>query len=104
VQVDLAIHAIARAVIGKPGDIDLADAPDAELECIALPHAVDMTPLESFTGWLGFCLNPNEKSMFFENTMDCSLGTGKVESVFDTTGSPRRIFLFEPDNPLFQRW
>jgi hypothetical protein len=53
-------------------------------------------------GWLGFCLNPNEKSMFFENTMDCSLGTGEVELVFDTTGSPCGIFLFEPDNSLFQ--
>ncbi|MCX6691401.1 MAG: hypothetical protein NTW33_04940 [Methanoregula sp.] len=71
-QVDLASYAIARTIIGKPGDIDFANAPDAELECIPLPHAVDMTPLESSTGRLWLCLNANEKSMFLENTMDCS--------------------------------
>jgi hypothetical protein len=62
-----------------------------------------MTPLESFTGWLGFCLNPNEQSMFLEDTMDSSPGTGEVELVFDTSGSPCGIFLFEPDNSLFQQ-
>ena len=101
-QVDLASHAIARAVIGKAGDIDLANAPDAELKGIALPHAVDMTPLESFTGWLWLCFNANEKSMFLEDTMDRSPGTGEVELVLDPSGSPCGIFLFEPDYSLFQ--
>ena len=101
-QVDLASHAIARAVIGKAGDVDLANAPDAELECIALPHAVDMTTLESFAGWLGFCFYTNKKSMFLEDTMDRSPGTGEVELVLDPSGSPCGIFLFEPNNALFQ--
>jgi hypothetical protein len=61
-----------------------------------------MLSLKSFTGWLGFCLYPNEKSMFFENAMDRSPRTGEVELVLDTTGSPCGIFLFEPDNSLFQ--
>ena len=82
--------------------VDLADAPYAELECIALPHTVDMTTLESFTGWLGFCINPNEQSMFLEDTMDRSPRTGEVELVLDPSGSPRGIFVFEPDNSLFQ--
>jgi hypothetical protein len=62
-----------------------------------------MTPLKPFTGRLGFCLDPNEKSMFLEDTMNCSPGTWEVELVLDPTGSPRGIILLEPDNPLFQR-
>jgi hypothetical protein len=61
-----------------------------------------MLSLESFAGRLWLCLNANEKSMFLEDTMDRSPGTGEVELVFDTTGSPCGIFLFEPDNSLFQ--
>ena len=101
-QVDLASHAIARAVIGKAGDIDFANTPDTELECIALPHAVDMLSLESFAGRLWLCLNANKKSMFLEDTMDRPPGTGEVELVLDPSGSPCGIFLFEPDNSLFQ--
>jgi hypothetical protein len=40
-----------------------------------------MTMLESFAGWLRFCFNTNEKSMFLEDTMDSSPGTGKVKLV-----------------------
>jgi hypothetical protein len=61
-----------------------------------------MLSLESFAGRLWLCLNVNEKSMFFENTMDRSPGTGEVELVLDPPGSPCWIFLFEPDNALFQ--
>jgi hypothetical protein len=61
-----------------------------------------MLSLESFAGRLWFSLNANEKSMFFKNTMDRSPGTGKVELVLDPSGSPCGIFLFEPNNALFQ--
>jgi hypothetical protein len=61
-----------------------------------------MLSLESFAGRLWLCLNANEKSMFLEDTMDRSPGTGGVELVLDPSGSPCGIFLFEPDNSLFQ--
>ena len=61
-----------------------------------------MLSLESFAGRLWFCLNANEKSMFFEDTIDRSQGTNEVELVLNPSGSPCRIFLFEPDNSFFQ--
>jgi hypothetical protein len=103
-QVDFAFHAIARTIFGEPGHIDLADAPDPELEGIALPHAVDMLPLKSFAARLWLCLDANEKSMLFKDTMNRSPGTGEVELVLNPSGSPRGIFFFEPDNSLFQRY
>ena len=72
-KIDLAFHPIPGAVISKTGDIDLADTPDTKLGRITLPHAVNVTTLESFAGWLRFCFDTNEKSMLFEDTMDCSL-------------------------------
>jgi hypothetical protein len=60
-----------------------------------------MLSLESFAGRLWLCLNANVKSMFFENTMDRSPGTGEVELVLDPSGSLCGIFLFEPNNALF---
>jgi hypothetical protein len=69
VQVDLASHAIAGTIISEPGHVDLADAPDLELECVSLPHAFNMVPLEPFASRLWLYLNANEKSMFFENAM-----------------------------------
>ena len=61
-----------------------------------------MLSLESFAGRLWLCLNTNEKSMSLEDTMDSSPGTSEVELVLNPSGSPCRIFLFEPDNSLFQ--
>jgi hypothetical protein len=40
--------------------------------------------------------------MFLEDTMDRSPGTGEVELVLDTSGSPCGIFLFEPNDSLFK--
>ena len=40
--------------------------------------------------------------MSLEDTMDSSPGTSEVELVLNPSGSPCRIFLFEPDNSLFQ--
>ena len=71
-KIDLAFHPIPGTVVSKTGDIDLANSPNTKLECITLPHAVNMIPLESFAGWLGFCFYTNEKSMFLEDTMDRS--------------------------------
>jgi hypothetical protein len=65
VKSDLTFHSIPRAVIRKPGDLDLADSPDTKLESIALPHAANVTTLESFAGWLRFCCDTTEKSMLF---------------------------------------
>jgi hypothetical protein len=61
-----------------------------------------MISLEPFAGWLWFGFDPDEKPVFPENTMDRSPGTGEIELVLDPSGSPRRIFCFEPDDPLFQ--
>ena len=68
----LAFHSISSAVISKNSDIDFTDDSNAELECITLPHAVNVTPLESFAGWVGFCLKTNEKSVALENPMNGS--------------------------------
>ena len=102
-KIDLALHPIASAVISKTGYIDLADSPDTKLKCISLPHAVNVSTLESFASWLGFCFNSNEKSIFLEDSMNGSPGTGEIELVLNSTGSPCRIFLFESDNSAFQR-
>ena len=101
-KVYLALHPIPGAVISKTGDIDLTDSPYTKLKSISLPHAVNVTTLESLAGRLGFCFNTNEKSMFFEDAMNCSPRTGEVELVLNPSGSPYGIFLFEPDNSLFQ--
>ena len=101
-KIDLAFHPIPGAVVSKTGDIDLANSTDTKLECIALPHAVDMISLESFAVWLGFCFYTNEKSMFLEDTMDRSPRTREVELVRDPSGTPCRIFLFKPDYSSFQ--
>jgi hypothetical protein len=61
-----------------------------------------MVSLKSFTGWLWFWFDPDEKTMSLENTMDGSPGTREIELVLDPSGSPCGIFLLEPDNPLFQ--
>jgi hypothetical protein len=61
-----------------------------------------MTTLESFAGRLRFWFDPDEKPIFLKDTMDRSPGTGKIELVLDPSGSPCRIFPFEPDYPLFQ--
>jgi hypothetical protein len=51
---------------------------------------------------LRFGFDSDEKSMFLEDAMNRSPGTGKVELVLDSSGSPCGIFLFEPDDPLFK--
>jgi len=102
VQVHLASHTVAGTIVGESGHVDLPDTTDSELERIPLPHAVNVTTLEPFPGRLGFGFDPNEKPVFLEITMDCSPGTGEVELVLDPSGSPRRIFRLEPDDPLFQ--
>jgi hypothetical protein len=61
-----------------------------------------MMTLESFASRLRFWFDPNKKPMSLEDTMDRSPGTGEIELVLDPSGSPCRIFPFEPDNPLFQ--
>jgi hypothetical protein len=101
-QVDFAFHAIAGTIIGKSADVNLGDTPDAELESIALPRTVNVATQESFAGQLRFWFYPDEKAMFLENTMDRSPGTQEIELALDPSGSPTRIFPFEPDNPLFQ--
>ena len=103
-QVDLALHAISRTIIGEPGDVDLADTTNSELEGITLPHAVDMTTLKPFAGRLWFRFDSNEKPVFLENPVNRSPGTREIELVLDPSGSPCRIFSFEPDDPLFQRY
>jgi len=102
VEVHFAFHTVTGTIIGESGDIDLANTSDSELEGIALPHAVNMLTLEPFAGRLWFCFDSDEKSVFLENTMNRSPGTGKVERVLDSPGSPCRIFLFESNDPLFQ--
>jgi len=102
VKINLAFHPIPGAVISKTGDIDFANTPYAELKSISLPHAVNMTTLESFAGLLKFCFNTNEKSMFLEDTMDSSPRTGEVKLMLDPSGTPRRIFLFKPDYSSFK--
>jgi hypothetical protein len=104
VEVDFTFHAIAGTIIGESGDIDLADTPDSELKGIALPHAVNMLTLEPFAGWLWFGFDSDEQSMLLEDTMNSSPGTGKVELVLDSSGSPGRVFSFESDYPLLQRY
>ena len=101
-KIDFAFHAVAGTIIGESGDIDFSDTPDPELERIPLPHAVNMFTLKSFTRGLRFGFDPNEKPVFFEDSMYRSPGTGQVELVLDPSGSPCRIFPFEPDDPLFQ--
>lgn len=103
-EVDFAFHTVAGTIVGESSDIDLADTPDLELKGIALPHAVNMLTLEPFAGWLWFCFDSDEKSVFLEDTMNGSPGTGKVELVLDPSGSPGRVFPFEPDYPLLQRY
>jgi len=61
-----------------------------------------MSPLKPFTRRLWFGLDPNEKSMFLEYAMYCSPGTGKIELVLDSSGSPCRIFPFEPNDTLLK--
>lgn len=51
-KVDVTLHQITRTVIGKSGQSDLSDAPNAELEGIALRHAGNITMSEAFTDWL----------------------------------------------------
>ena len=101
-EIDFAFHAVAGAIIGESGDIDLSDTTNSKLERIPLPHAVDMSPLKPFTRRLGFGLDPNQESVFLERAMHCSPGTGKLELVLDSSGSPCRIFPFEPNDTLLQ--
>jgi hypothetical protein len=65
-------------------------------------HTINITPLKPFTGWMELCLNPNEKSMFLGDTMYSSSRTQEIEPMLDTSGSPCGIFLFKPNNSLFQ--
>ena len=102
-EVDFTFHAIAGTIVSESGDIDLSNATDSELKSISLPHTVNMLTLEPFAGLLWFCFDSNEKSVFLEDTMNRSPGTGKVELVLDSSGSPCRIFPFESNDPLFQR-
>jgi len=102
VKIDLTFHPIPRAVIGETGDVDLSDSPDTKLESVALPHAVNMTTLESFAGWLRFCFHTDKETVFLEDSMNRSPGTGEVKLVLDPSGTPRRIFLLEPDYSSFQ--
>lgn len=74
-----------------------------KLACISLPHAVNMTTLESFPGRLGFRFDPDKKTVFLENSMNGSQRTWEIKLVLDNTGAPCRVFLFELDNSLFQR-
>ncbi len=101
-EVDFAFHAVAGTIVGEPGDIDLPDPSDPELEGISLPHAVNMFSLKPFSCGLRFWFDSDEKSMSPEDAMYCSPGTGKVELVLDSPGSPCGIFSFEPDDPLLQ--
>jgi len=103
VEVDITFHSLTATIIGESGDIDLTNATDSELEGIALPHSVNMLMLKPFAGRLWFSFDSDEKSMFLEDTMNRSPGTGKVELVVDSPGSPCRIFPFESNDPLFQR-
>lgn len=102
VKIDFAFHAVSGTIIGEPSDIDFANTMDSELEGISLPHAVNMFTLKPFSCGLWFCFDSNEKSVFLEDTMYRSPGTGKFELVLDPSGSPCRIFSFEPNDPLFQ--
>jgi len=103
VKVHCAFHPVTGTIVGESGDIDLANTPDSELKGIALPHAVNMLTLEPFAGRLWFSFDSDENSVFLEDTMNRSPGTGEVELVLDSPGSPCRIFLFESNDPLFQR-
>ena len=98
---DFTCHAVAGTIVGEPGDIDLSDSPDSELERIPLPHAVNMFTLKSFTRWLRFGFDPNKEPVFLEDSMYRSPGTREIELILDSSGAPCRIFPFEPDNPLF---
>jgi hypothetical protein len=102
VEIDFTFHAVAGTIVGEPGDIDFSDTTDSELERIALPHAVNMFTLKSFTRRLRFGFDLDEKSVFPENAMNCSPGTREIELVLDPSGSTGGIFPVEPDNPLFQ--
>jgi hypothetical protein len=101
-EIDFAFHAVAGTIVSESGDIYLPDTTDPELERISLPHAVNMFTLKSFARRLRFGFDPNEESVLLEDSMYRSPGTGYVELVLDSSGSPCRIFSFEPDNPLFQ--
>jgi len=52
VAADFTFHAVARTIIGKSVDVNLADTPDSELKGIALPHAVNLLTPEPFAGRL----------------------------------------------------
>lgn len=99
-EVDFAFHAIAGTIVGESHDIVLSNASDPELKGIALPHAVNMVTLEPFAGRLWFGFDSDEQSMVLEGAMNHSPGTGKVELVLDSSGSPCGIFPFESDNLL----
>ena len=75
-KIDLTFHSIPRAVIRKTGDVDLSDSPNTKLKSITLPHAVNVTTLKSFAGFLGFGFYTNEKSVPFEDPVNGSPGTG----------------------------
>lgn len=64
VKVDFALLPIARAIIGKTGDIDLAGLPDKKLRSIALTHAVSVATLELIPGWLGFRFDSDKVTVF----------------------------------------
>jgi hypothetical protein len=98
----LVSHAISRKNISKAGDIDFTNPPNTDLECNARPHAVDITLLESITRWLRRRLIANEKSLFLENTIYRSPGTGEVELVLDPSCFSCGIFPYESDNSLYE--
>jgi hypothetical protein len=64
VQAQLVSHTISRKNISKAGDIVFTNPPNTDLECSAVPHAVDITLLESIIHWLRLRLIAKEKSCF----------------------------------------
>jgi len=76
VEIDFAFHAVAGTIVSESGDIDLPDTTDPELERIPLPHAVNMFTLKSFARRLRFGFDPNQESVFLEDSMYGSPGTG----------------------------
>jgi hypothetical protein len=101
VKVYFAFYSISWAVISKTGDIILANTPDTELVCTPQPNAVNVTPLKLSADGLGFASMRMSHLWRFENPMNGLLRAEQVKLSLNPTGTPRRIFLFEPDLLLF---
>ena len=61
-----------------------------------------MFSLETFHWRLDLWLDPDEHLMAFYYSVDGSPAAGQVILVLDSPRSPRRMFLFELDYPLFE--